>query len=312
MSHDTLPPENVADSNSGTVKRGGNLDTILAFSFGVVFCAILAYAGLRSQPITDARQFFLLRVLAALCAGGIGAVLPGFLDVNFKNFIRSGGALGAFAIVFLINPPAIVGAENDESSPYLIDESTVIFDLRNRDPNDSTAGVEMNRFDVVSRNAAASNSNEDFVIRSGTNGTRLEGESVSHASSASFEKVPDNGIIDHQLKHIYRLTIPASRFPPEESVRLHSRYRFVGAFQDETTSWVGIQGKYPTRIANIIAILPEDKPFMSAKVFSKAADNASPQELNGRIPNSNGSQHLLHVTLTDVPAGTGYAIRFDW
>jgi MFS family permease len=103
-------------SHGGRRPRGGrsqsNLETLLAFSFGVVFCGILAYAGLRSEPITDPAKFFLLRVLAALSAAGVAAVIPGMLNVQIgqgKLFaIRGAGALAVFAIIFLINPPELI------------------------------------------------------------------------------------------------------------------------------------------------------------------------------------------------------------
>jgi len=89
-----------------------NLETVLAFSFGVVFCGILAYAGLRKEPITDPGQFFLLRVLAALSAAGVAAVIPGMLNIQVGQgkllAIRGAGALAVFAVIFLVNPPELI------------------------------------------------------------------------------------------------------------------------------------------------------------------------------------------------------------
>lgn len=88
-------------------------ETLLAFGFGVIFCGVLAYAGLRNQPITDPGQFFFLRVLAAISAAGVAAVIPGMLNVEIGQgkllAIRGAGALGVFIIVFLVNPPELIG-----------------------------------------------------------------------------------------------------------------------------------------------------------------------------------------------------------
>ncbi|MET3838207.1 tetratricopeptide repeat protein [Bradyrhizobium sp. OAE829] len=95
-----------------------SLETLLAFGFGVVFCGILAYAGLRIEPITDPGQFFFLRVLAAISAAGVAAVIPGMLNIEIgqgKLFaLRGAGALGVFAVVFLVNPPELL-RKADES-----------------------------------------------------------------------------------------------------------------------------------------------------------------------------------------------------
>jgi hypothetical protein len=88
-------------------------ELILAFLFGVIFCSVLAYAGLRKEPITtDSGQFFFLRVLAALSAAGVASVIPGFLHVQLSPArilqLRAGGALAVFAIVYFVNPPLFV------------------------------------------------------------------------------------------------------------------------------------------------------------------------------------------------------------
>jgi tetratricopeptide (TPR) repeat protein len=89
-----------------------NLQAILAFAFGVIFCGILAYAGLRSTPITDPGQFFLLRVLAALSASGVASVIPGMLNLQIGQgqlfAVRGAGALAVFALIFLVNPPELI------------------------------------------------------------------------------------------------------------------------------------------------------------------------------------------------------------
>jgi tetratricopeptide (TPR) repeat protein len=94
-----------------------DLQVVLAFAFGVIFCGILAYAGLRTTPITDPGQFFLLRVLAALSAAGVASMIPGMLQLRIGEgrlfAIRGAGAIAAFAIVFLVNPPELIAKPTD-------------------------------------------------------------------------------------------------------------------------------------------------------------------------------------------------------
>jgi hypothetical protein len=101
-----------------------NPDRFLAFGFGVVFCGILAYAGLRGQPVSDPGQFWILRVLASISAAGVAAVVPGFLAVRLSimtgAIVRGGGALAVFATVYLVNPPHVVSSASTEKEVEMI------------------------------------------------------------------------------------------------------------------------------------------------------------------------------------------------
>jgi len=46
-----------------------------------------------------------IRVALALGAAGIGASVPGFLEVAVSSGIRAGGAVAIFVIVYWFNPP---------------------------------------------------------------------------------------------------------------------------------------------------------------------------------------------------------------
>lgn len=82
-------------------------DRWLAFAFGVIFVSVLlALAVLYPNP--TATTFFVFRVVLALAAAGIGAVLPGLLVVHVGKLVRAGGALALFVLIYLINPPALV------------------------------------------------------------------------------------------------------------------------------------------------------------------------------------------------------------
>ena len=79
------------------------------FSFGVVFVLILVLIAVILPQPTEFQQL-VFRIVLALAASGIGALVPGFLTIRYKNFLRAGGALAVFAIVYFFNPATLVGS----------------------------------------------------------------------------------------------------------------------------------------------------------------------------------------------------------
>lgn len=82
-----------------------NKNLVWSFVFGVVFVVVmLAIALLRPDP--TAFQFKVFHTVLSLAGAGVGAMLPGFLEVKMKNYLRAGGAFAIFAIVYF-NPPVL-------------------------------------------------------------------------------------------------------------------------------------------------------------------------------------------------------------
>lgn len=85
---------------------------LLSFVFGAVFItALLAIAVtimVRERPVPK-EAMFIFRVVLALAAGGVGAILPGLIDLQVgasgKVLIQAGGALALTVLVYLFNPP---------------------------------------------------------------------------------------------------------------------------------------------------------------------------------------------------------------
>ncbi len=95
------PP--VSEGMTGGALTG---DKILAFVFGVVFTGVLLLIAYKDRHPTDtARQIY--RVVLALDAAGIGAVIPGMISLN-QPVIRAGGAISLFVIVYWFNPSGTV------------------------------------------------------------------------------------------------------------------------------------------------------------------------------------------------------------
>ena len=68
------------------------LDKILAFAFGVFFILILLFIAFKDRTPTDF-GIVVYRVVLALAASGIGAVVPGMIYVTISPLIRAGGAM---------------------------------------------------------------------------------------------------------------------------------------------------------------------------------------------------------------------------
>jgi hypothetical protein len=90
----------------GFIKGQIGVDQVLAFTFGTFFCILLLVFAV-AVPNPTLQTFFVFRVVLALAAAGVGAVLPGLFAIQLPG-IRAGGALGLAAMVFFVNPPALV------------------------------------------------------------------------------------------------------------------------------------------------------------------------------------------------------------
>ena len=79
----------------------------LAFLFGCVALGAVLWLAFRAPTLSD-QQFEILRIVLALAGGGVGAVVPGFLDVTVtastKLALRAGGALAVFVILYFWSP----------------------------------------------------------------------------------------------------------------------------------------------------------------------------------------------------------------
>jgi hypothetical protein len=83
------------------------LEMGLAFAFGCVALAIVLWLAFRAETLNE-QQFEILRIVLALAGGGVGAVIPGFLDVSVKAStklaLRAGGALAVFVVLYFWSP----------------------------------------------------------------------------------------------------------------------------------------------------------------------------------------------------------------
>ena len=81
-------------------------EKILAFTFGVIFVVVLLVAAF-AVPNPTAFQYTVFRIVLALAAAGVAAMFSGFLNLQISNWLKAGGALAVFAIVYFYAPAAL-------------------------------------------------------------------------------------------------------------------------------------------------------------------------------------------------------------
>jgi hypothetical protein len=96
-------------------------EKITAVVFGIIFVSVLLAIAI-FIPHPTQFQIFVFRVVLALAAGGLGAVIPGLIQVQAGPFVRAGGAIALFVIVFWFNPPQLlVGKDSQDEDHSPID-----------------------------------------------------------------------------------------------------------------------------------------------------------------------------------------------
>src|SRR5258707_9851452 len=94
-------------------------EKITAVVFGVAFvCVLLVIALFISHPTPF--QIFVFRVVLALAAAGLGAIIPGLIQVQAGPFVRAGGAIALFVIVFWFNPPQLLAPKGSSEPSWTV------------------------------------------------------------------------------------------------------------------------------------------------------------------------------------------------
>jgi hypothetical protein len=89
----------------------------MSFGFGVTFVIVLIVLSI-AFPEPTRLQYQVFRTVLSLAGAGVVALFPGFIEVKFGNWLRAGGALAVFAILYFMNPAQL--AAPDPSHPTKI------------------------------------------------------------------------------------------------------------------------------------------------------------------------------------------------
>lgn len=95
-----------------------------AFGFGVTFVVTMLILAI-ALPNPTLFQYTIFRVVLALATAGVAAMIPGFIEIEIPNWLRAGGALAVFVVVYFYNPASLV-APLAEKSPPTVKENTQI------------------------------------------------------------------------------------------------------------------------------------------------------------------------------------------
>jgi hypothetical protein len=82
---------------------------ITAFAFGVIFLLIILAIAI-AFPNPTHFQYTVFRIVLALAASGVAAMIPGFINVSVGPTIRAGGAIAVFVIVYFFSPAQLVSS----------------------------------------------------------------------------------------------------------------------------------------------------------------------------------------------------------
>src|SRR5580693_6576870 len=87
-----------------------SVERFLAFGFGVIFVVVLLILAIK-YPNPTPFQYTVFRIVLALAAGGVAAMIPGFLSIEVAKWLRAGGALAVFVIVYFYSPAGLTGVK---------------------------------------------------------------------------------------------------------------------------------------------------------------------------------------------------------
>src|ERR1700743_2883549 len=102
-------PQRQHDNEASNISSGINTSH-LAIIIGATLLLVVLVLVFRVTKLND-QQWFVVRTLLALGAGGISAALPGALNIILPSSVRASGALAVMALVFYFNPRPLLGGD---------------------------------------------------------------------------------------------------------------------------------------------------------------------------------------------------------
>lgn len=99
-----------------TSLREVSVEKIALFLFGVFFLIVMLAMAV-AIPNPSPLQWRVFGLVLALIAAGIGAVVPGLIQIHVTPWIRGGGAAALFVLVYLFNPAVIVSVDPTKPLP---------------------------------------------------------------------------------------------------------------------------------------------------------------------------------------------------
>lgn len=89
--------------------KNNNNNAVIPLSIGGILLTIPIIA-LFFIPQPSIYQFFAFRVCFALGGAGVASHIPGWLNVNINNWVKAGGAIAIFVLLWFFNPPQLIAS----------------------------------------------------------------------------------------------------------------------------------------------------------------------------------------------------------
>lgn len=199
---------NLTEDNSQGINPNNNYNKTLLL-LGTFFI-LLVFLTTLFLPCPNDLQYTTFRTILSIGAAGVAAVIPGFFEFKYKNIIRSGGAIGVFALVYLLNPALAGSVNNCASQNYSIilipTQKKLIYDsdfhstLSMQIGNDIISKEIDNNGIVDFKNIPASQKNKEHRIDLNLKGwqfVKSKSKRLSitvEGSESSIEIEPDNSL----------------------------------------------------------------------------------------------------------------------
>jgi len=99
---------------------------LAAYIFGLVFIITMLVLAITIPNPTEF-QYWVFRIVLSLAAAGVAAMIPGFIELTIHTFIRAGGALAVFGIVFFYNPASLIVPDTEPKNSAAYQEVKTFF-----------------------------------------------------------------------------------------------------------------------------------------------------------------------------------------
>ena len=164
----------------------------LAYGFGVLFIIVILILAI-VFPTPTKFQYTVFRIVLALAAAGIAAVIPGFLQVEVSTMVRAGGAIAVFVIVFFFSPAqlAVEQVPNTEAIHLTVGEDQPFEQIVKK--------VEISQHVIITFYENCQTVRNAVVE---AKGRQLDGDNIKDFLEKLRNRIRDNSRINYVVKEI--------------------------------------------------------------------------------------------------------------
>lgn len=110
-----------------------------AWVLGIVLIVLIGLL-IYFTPCPTESQYIYFRIILSIAIAGLAVMIPGFFEIKYKTLVTAGGALGVFALTYLVNPAKISSGKACEDR---VNISIFLQDKRGAVPTIQDAGIKL-------------------------------------------------------------------------------------------------------------------------------------------------------------------------